>query len=98
MPRPLKCRRQNVIISDHAWNDRWMERAGLKLSKKHVRRIIQAKLTNDARSDGIYLDDTGATWVEVTTWLWAVARHDRKGWVVATFTVWDGSSKRKAVG
>lgn len=89
MPRQqIKPRHQEVSISAHAWDERWPERVGIPLSRKHVARKIQARLTELARSDGIYLDRTGACWVEVYPWLWATVRLMDRGWMVTTFTVW----------
>lgn len=72
-----------------------MERAGFKIKRKKLRAILQAKLTNDAQGTGIYLDKTGAGWVELFPWLWATVRLTDRGWLVMTFEVWDGSYKRE---
>lgn len=85
MAKPIKPRHQEVIISDHAWYERWPERAGVKLSRKKVIRIIRGQLTNDAHSRGIKLDNSGAVLVEVLPWLSAYLRLTDRGWLVTTF-------------
>jgi hypothetical protein len=89
MHKQLKPRAQRVIISDHAWSERWPERAGIKINKAKLAKLLRWKLTEGARGAGLYLDATGAAWVEVFSWLWAVARLTDEGWVVTTFVVWD---------
>lgn len=86
MPRPqIKPRHQEVSISAHAWDERWPQRAGISINRKALARKIKWQLTELAMSDGIPLDHTGAGWVEVYTWLWAVVRLTDQGWVVTTF-------------
>lgn len=89
MPKALKPRRQEVMIIDHAWLDRWPERAGIRVSRKKIMGRLRSRLTDMARSEGIHLDPTGAGWVEVYPWLWATVRLTERGWLVMTFTVWD---------
>ena len=89
MPKQLQPRHQEVYISSHAWDERWPERVGIKLSHKKLVRKLKGRLTALAQSDGIHLDHTGACWVEVYPWLWATVRLTERGWLVMTFTVWD---------
>ena len=89
MPRlQIKPRHQDVMITDHAWLDRWPERAKLPATERQLRRKIEGRLTELARSDGIVLDSTGACWVQVYSWLWAVVRLTSRGWLVMTFATW----------
>ncbi len=85
MAKPIKPRHQEVIISDHAWYERWPERAGVKLSRRKVASIIKGQLTNKAQSSGIILDKTGCAWVHVLPEIRAYLRLTDRGWLVVTF-------------
>lgn len=99
MAKPMRFRQQQVIISEHAWAKRWPERAGIKISKTRLARMLRRKLTEGARGRGLYPDATGAVWVEVLPpWLWATARLTEQGWVVTTFTTWDINFDDRGVG
>ncbi len=80
----LKTRPQDVIISHHAWSERWPERAGVKMKKGRLLHMVKSALTNKAKGQGIRLDSTGAGRVEVMPGLYAVVRLTDHGWVVTT--------------
>lgn len=80
----LKPRPQQVIISDHAWDERWPERAGVQLKRRKLQSLLRSKLTSKARGSGIKLDRTGAGRVEVMPGVQAVVRLTDWGWVVVT--------------
>lgn len=80
----LKTRSQQVIISHHAWDERWPQRVGAKLKRQELLHRVRAGLTNMARGPGIKLDSTGAGRVEVMPGVQAVVRLTERGWVVVT--------------
>ncbi len=79
-----KIRPQQVCISGHAWDERWPERAGVKLKRRDLIRRVRTGLTNMALGNGIKLDRTGAGRVEVAPGVHAVVRLADWGWVVVT--------------
>jgi len=87
MARGIRARHQDVVISDHAWQ-RWTERAGVKIKRKKLAGNIRRKLTTAVQGTGMYLDKTGAGWLEIHPWLWAAVRLTNHGWLVTTFINW----------
>lgn len=82
------------MITDHAFDDRWPERAGVPVKKSKLMRALQIRLTSLAQSDGIRLDKTGAGRVKVYPWLYAAVRMTDRGWLVMTFLFGDESEGR----
>lgn len=88
MARGIRVRHHEVIISDHAWQ-RWLERSGMKVKRKKLARAVRRKLTGVIQGSGMYLDKTGAGWLEMFPWLWAAVRLTDHGWLVTTFINWN---------
>ncbi|MEG6615369.1 hypothetical protein V6C27_02850 [Peptococcaceae bacterium 1198_IL3148] len=82
----VKTRCHRVIITDHAWQ-RWQERAGIKIKRDKLTKLLTAKL-NTALAVGLKIDHTGAGWLMLDQWLWANVRVTDRGWVVTTFINW----------
>lgn len=98
MPRVIKPKSHDVVLSDHAWT-RYCERAGARPSRSARNKLamfLKAKLNNEL-ARGLHLDRTGAAWLEIESLIWASARLTDRGWVVTTVVVW-GESREEAVG
>lgn len=98
MPRVIKPKSHDVILSEHAWQ-RYCERANLKPTparRNKLRAFLHAKL-NNAIGVGLHLDRTGAAWIEIEQLMWASARLTDRGWVVTTVVVW-GEAREEAAG
>lgn len=98
MPRIIKPKSHDVILTEHAWQ-RYCERANVRPTtgrKKRLATYLHSKL-NSALGVGLHLDRSGAAWIEIEQLLWASARLTDRGWVVTTVMVW-GESREEAVG
>jgi hypothetical protein len=83
MPKPVKPRAPNVIISNHAF-ERWLERADRRPKKKgRLAAFIENRLYNDLRSGGVELSGLSVE-LDLGGGIRAVLRLGDMGWVCTT--------------